>query len=126
MKPLAVMNVIPFIDIMLVLLAIVLTTSTFLAQGKIPLHLPDANKALSIPPIKTLEISIDEVGSIYLDEKNVQLDMLANRFKEVASDTPIMLRVDKRADFEHFVAVIDLLKAKGLTNLSIVTNRTGG
>jgi len=126
MKPLAVMNVIPFIDIMLVLLAIVLTTSTFLAQGKIPLHLPDANKALSISPIKTLEISIDEAGSIYLDKGIIQPEMLAIHLGETAADTPIMLRVDKRANFEYFVVVIDLLKGKGLSNLSIVTNRSGG
>jgi biopolymer transport protein ExbD len=125
MKPLAVMNVIPFIDIMLVLLAIVLTTSTFLAQGKIPLRLPDANKAVSIPHDKMLEISIDEAGNIYLDEQAIKADMLANRLDDTTTNTPIMLRVDKRADFLHFVVVIDQLKAKGLGNLSIVTNRAG-
>lgn len=126
MKPLAVMNVIPFIDIMLVLLAIVLTTSTFLAQGKIPLHLPNANKAVSIPASKVLEITIDKSGRIYLDKEIVQHEMLVNQFKDTTPDTPIMLRVDKHADFEHFVVVIDVLKEKGLNNLSIVTKRTSG
>lgn len=126
MKPLAVMNVIPFIDIMLVLLAIVLTTSTFLAQGKIPLRLPAADQSTSITPAKSLEISIDKTGNIFVAGKTIQPGMLANQFNETASDTPIMLRVDKHADFEHFIVVIDVLKAKGLSNLSIVTNRSGG
>ena len=42
MKPMAQINVIPFIDIMLVLLAVVLTTATFVAQGRIPVALPEA------------------------------------------------------------------------------------
>jgi biopolymer transport protein ExbD len=44
MKPLSQMNVIPFIDVMLVLLAVVLTTATFVAQGKIPVALPSASQ----------------------------------------------------------------------------------
>lgn len=53
-------NVIPFIDIMLVLLAIVLTTATFVAQGRIPLQLPEAEHAAQPVNEKPMEISIDE------------------------------------------------------------------
>ena len=126
MKPLAVMNVIPFIDIMLVLLAVVLTTSTFLAQGLIPLRLPDASQTESIQTRAIVELSIDETGNTYFDNKPVQHNMLANNVNKLPADTPIRLRVDKRADFEHFVVVIELLKAKGLSNLSIVTNQASG
>jgi len=126
MKPLAVMNVIPFIDIMLVLLAVVLTTSTFLAKGLIPLHLPDASQTESIQIRAIVELSIDETGNTYFDNKPVQHNMLANHVNKLSADTPIRLRVDKRANFEHFVFVIDLLKAKGLSNLSIVTNQASG
>ena len=44
-KPMASMNVIPFIDIMLVLLVMVLTTATFIRQGIIPVDLPEAKAA---------------------------------------------------------------------------------
>ena len=49
MKPLSQINVIPFIDVMLVLLAVVLTTATFVAQGKIPVSLPGATEAEPLP-----------------------------------------------------------------------------
>jgi biopolymer transport protein ExbD len=124
MKPLATMNVIPFIDIMLVLLAIVLTTATFVAQGKIPVNLPSAEQAGPLPTAATVEIAIDAGGEIYLDGEAVRPDALAGRFAGMAGDTPILLRVDGRTAFEHFVEVVDRLKAHELTNLSIVTKRT--
>jgi biopolymer transport protein ExbD len=48
MKPLSAINVIPFIDIMLVLLAVVLTTATFVAQRRIPVDLPQAYSGVPI------------------------------------------------------------------------------
>ncbi|MDT8404845.1 TonB system transport protein ExbD [Sulfuriflexus sp.] len=126
MKPLAVMNVIPFIDIMLVLLAIVLTTSTFLAQGKIPLRLPEAGTAAAVSTTKALEISIDKAGGIYVDGTPVRPTRLAEHIKAMAADTPVRLRVDKRARFEDFIIVIDVLKAKGMDKLAIITHKAGG
>ena len=59
MKPLAQINVIPFIDIMLVLLAVVLTTATFVAQGVIPVSLPEATSADELQRNRPIEITID-------------------------------------------------------------------
>ena len=55
-------NVIPFIDVMLVLLAIVLTTATFVAQGTIPVNLPVSQSASKFRDQKPVEITIDEQG----------------------------------------------------------------
>jgi biopolymer transport protein ExbD len=123
MKPLATMNVIPFIDIMLVLLAIVLTTATFVAQGKIPVDLPRSEEAEPMPTVATVEIAIDSEGVIYLDGEVTALEALAERFAGMAADTPVLLRVDGRTAFEHFVGVVDRLKARQMSNLSIVTKR---
>ena len=61
-------NVIPFIDIMLVLLAIVLTTATFISQGLIEVNLPAADNAVAMKEQhKSLEISIDAGNRMYLD-----------------------------------------------------------
>ena len=63
------MNVIPFVDIMLVLLTIVLTTSSSIAAGRIPVNLPqasksvtDADKAAIIKPVQLREICISTTG----------------------------------------------------------------
>jgi biopolymer transport protein ExbD len=120
-KPLAQINVIPFIDVMLVLLAVVLTTATFVAQGKIPVDLPEARHSESLPPSPTVEIVIDLAGGIYFDGTPVTDDELAGQLGDLSPRDPILLRVDGGAEFARFVSVIDTLKARRLTNLSIVT-----
>ena len=124
MKPISTMNVIPFIDIMLVLLAVVLTTATFVAQGKIPVQLAAADQGEPIPAPATTEITIDDAGRVFLGEVTIAHADLALELAELPKETPILLRVDKRARFDYFVKVIDLLQANALQNLSIVTLRT--
>ena len=116
-------NVIPFIDIMLVLLAIVLTTATFISQGQIDVSLPAADSAERIQENqeKNLVITINTNQKIFLDDKEIDLVFLSNALKKVDKKTPIIFRVDKQVVFESFVQVVDLLKANQLEKFSIVT-----
>jgi biopolymer transport protein ExbD len=125
MKPLAQINVIPFIDIMLVLLAVVLTTATFIVEGKIPVTLPSASEAEPISVGEPLELTVDRDGGIYLAQEPVTTEQLANRLTGVDPATAIMLRVDEAAAFGDFIGIVDLLKAHGLERLSIVTQHGG-
>ncbi len=116
-------NVIPFIDIMLVLLAIVLMTATFIAQGKIDIDVPDALGSEPLKQENQHEIAIDYQNVFYFDEQPLGLEKLANKLKELPQKTPIILRVDKKVYFEKFVSVVDLLKTNQLERLSIITNK---
>ena len=116
-------NVIPFIDIMLVLLAIVLTTATFIAQGTIPVSLPEAVNSEPVPGDITFEITIDDAGVIHSDDKAVSIQVLEKQLAELPDHTPIILRVDAAARFEGFVGVVDLLKGENLRNVSIMAER---
>ena len=62
MRPVAQMNAIPFIDSMLVLLAVLLTTATFVAQGKIPVALPQVAQTEPVANESAMEITIDAAG----------------------------------------------------------------
>ena len=126
MKPLSQINVIPFIDVMLVLLAVVLTTATFVAQGKIPVALPSATQAEPLPELLKLELTIDADGQLYIEQQAASLDELDTRLADAADGLHLLLRVDESTAFVHFVAVVDLLKARDMENLSIVTKRGGG
>lgn len=114
-------NMIPFIDIMLVLLAIVLTTATFVSQGLIEVNLPTAEQVSEAPDNEEpLEIAIDAKNQLFLAGEAVDLEQLGSKLDaQVKPETLIVLRIDKAAVFEHFVKLIDLLKAKELNNLSI-------
>ena len=114
-------NVIPFIDIMLVLLAIVLTTASFIAQGKIPLELPVAQSAEPLQSDAGVEIAVDRQGSVHFDGEVVHRAALGLRLDRLGVDTRIVLRVDADARFADFVSVVDALKARELNKLTIVT-----
>ncbi len=116
-------NVIPFIDIMLVLLAIVLMTATFIAQGKIEIDVPEAASSEPLKAEESREIAIDEQNRFYYDEVIVDYQELGNKLKVLTKETPIILRVDKKVTFEHFIQVIDLLKSSQLERLSIITKQ---
>lgn len=121
-------NVIPFIDIMLVLLAIVLTTATFIAEGRLQIRLPTAAHQAPPPALERVEIAIDAGGALFLAGEalgagEAGLRVLEPRLSDLAPDTPIVLRVDAETRFEPFIAVVDRLKGLGLERLTILTRR---
>ncbi|OZB74837.1 MAG: TonB system transport protein ExbD [Halothiobacillus sp. 14-55-98] len=114
-------NVIPFIDIMLVLLAIVLTTATFIAQGQIKISLPEAQSAASANGEPAIVITLNAAGDVFVDDQATTLDALNAKLNTLKKDQAIVFRVDKKTAFGQFVAVIDALKSHGLDHLTIRT-----
>lgn len=124
MKRMDTINVIPFIDIMLVLLAIVLATATFIAEGRLEIRLPAAESALDTPPEKPVEIAIDRDGQLFIDAEPTLRGNLESYLDGLTPATPIELRVDAAARFAAFVGVVDLLKARGLERVTILTQES--
>lgn len=116
-------NVIPFIDIMLVLLAIVLTTATFISQNTVDINLPEAESSEQSQPsdANLLEISINAENSIFLNNVETETARLAEKLSALDKNTAIILRVDKQVRFEWFVKVVDELKKNQLQKLTILT-----
>lgn len=117
------LNVVPFIDIMLVLLAIVLSISTFIAQGKIKVSLPNAKNAEKSQPNdqKVVVISVDEHDNIFVDDKPTNLEALSAVVKQTDPKTLIDLKSDKSSRFETFISILDILKEHNHENFSIST-----
>ncbi|GAA9749862.1 TonB system transport protein ExbD [Helicobacter pylori] len=117
------LNVVPFIDIMLVLLAIVLSVSTFIAQGKIKVSLPNAKNAEKSQPNdqKVVVISVDEHDNIFVDDKPTNLEALSTVIKQTDPKTLIDLKSDKSSRFETFISIMDILKEHNHENFSIST-----
>ena len=121
-------NVIPFIDVMLVLLAIVLTTATFIVEGRLQIRLPAAQTKAAPQEIKPVEIAIDADGRIFCDAQSLGtsaagLAVLEPLLDALMAETPIVLRVDAQAHFGHFIGVVERLKARELDRLTILTRR---
>ncbi|MFP6175569.1 TonB system transport protein ExbD [Helicobacter pylori] len=117
------LNIVPFIDIMLVLLAIVLSISTFIAQGKIKVNLPNAKNTEKSQPNdqKVVVISVDEHDNIFVDDKPMNLEALSAVVKQTDPKTLIDLKSDKSSRFETFISIMDILKEHNHENFSIST-----
>ncbi len=115
------MNVVPFIDIVLVLLVIVLATATFVNNKTIKIDLPTGSSKKQEDK-KNIIIAIDKDGKYFYGTQEVTLDMVKEKLGklDVKKDT-VSLHTDKKTDFHYFVDVIDFMKEKGFQNISIVT-----
>lgn len=121
MKKFESINVIPFIDIMLVLLVMVLTTATFIKQGIIPVELPEAKNDEKMKEIKELTINITKDGQFYVGKEKTTLEALDKTISDTPKDTTVVLRSDKNTKFKNFVDVMDILKKYNHEQLYIVT-----
>jgi biopolymer transport protein ExbD len=115
-------NVVPLIDVVLVLLAIVLTISTFVASGAIKLDLPKASSATQTPPQK-IEIAINENGSLFWNGKEMTQNELVAQIATLGSDASVSVLGDKKAFFNDFIFILDQLKLQKIEKISIVTKR---
>ena len=114
-------NVVPFIDIMLVLLVIVLTTASFIQTGLIKLDLPTSSAEAEEKEKKELKISIKKNGDIFFNKKQIAHEEVERVLLTHNKKDPIYLYSDKNATFQNFVFILDILKKNAYENLGIVT-----
>jgi len=114
-------NVIPFIDIMLVLLVMVLTTATFIKQGVIPVELPEAKASKKEDVKKEITVYVNAKGEMFFEKEKVDSKTLEQRLSSIAKDQTVVLRSDKESRFQDFVTVMDILKRLKHEQLYIVT-----
>ncbi len=114
-------NVIPLVDVMLVLLTIVLTTSTFIATGMISVSLPKASPHGKADAIKNQTVSIDTEGRIFLNAEEVGLGGLKTHLAPLGKETPLLVRADCDIRLQVFIDVLDVLNTGGFKKVAIQT-----
>ena len=114
-------NVVPFIDIVLVLLVIVLATASFINQKSIKVDLPTASSK-KVTEKKAMVISIDKSGKYYYNKIPLSIKNLEVELKRLDPKKDIIsLQTDQKTEFQKFVSIIDILKARGFKNISVIT-----
>jgi len=117
------MNVVPFIDIVLVLLVIVLATASFVQNKTIKIDLPAASSKKAEEK-KSVVIAIDKAGKYFYNKEALTFAEIQERLAKLDPQKDIVsLHTDKLTPFDYFVKVIDTMKAKGFENISIVTKQ---
>jgi len=115
------MNVVPFIDVMLVLLAMVLMVSTFINQNQMPIELPQASSSQKLSKEEGSTINVTANNEIIIDKKMMSIEEAKAYLIALPLHTPIQFRSDKNSSFGIFVELTDTLKTNGHENIQIVT-----
>jgi biopolymer transport protein TolR len=119
---LAEINMIPFIDIVLVLLIIFMVTAPVIQSG-IEVNVPKTQVVREIAEEK-LVVSIDKEQKLYLQNDPVNVNELGDKIRQKLLDPTrqsVYLRADQAVPFQTFATVLDHLKLAGIENVSIVT-----
>jgi biopolymer transport protein ExbD len=123
-QPIDTLNVIPFVDIMLVLLTIVLTTASFIATGRIPVALPEtAHAETGKQKARMIELTVD--GGIHYEGEAVSKETLTERARDLPPDTSFLVRADRAIRFQQFVDVADVLRQLKFNKVAIQTRNAG-
>lgn len=109
------LNVVPFIDVMLVLLALVLSISTFISQGKIKVDVPNASNTQQEKneDNNPISIIISSENKFYISDEEVDELRLEAFIREIPNDKMINFRGDRNSSLEKLVFVIEQLTKKG-------------
>jgi len=123
---LAEINIIPLVDVVLVLLLIFMVTAPMLHRG-IDITLPRSSSN-TITPDERLIISIEPDEAIYIGKERVTIFGLRKRLHEAKASNPMVsvyLRADSRISYGRIVQVMDEVKRIGIERLGMVTNPKG-
>ena len=122
---LAEINVVPLVDVMLVLLIIFMVSAPLLTVG-VPLDLPQT-QAKSLEQDKTpLQLSVDTSGKVFINDTEVAMNELIPKLKAITDargglDERIFMRADKKADYGTVARVMGQLSGAGFKRLALVT-----
>jgi len=114
-------NMVPFIDVVLVLLIIFMITAPILQSG-IEVDVPKTHTVKEITQ-QRLVVTMDKNQLIYLGNDPVNIHQLADKIKKLTKrqNDVVYLRADETVPFGAFCTVIDTLRQSGISNISIVT-----
>jgi biopolymer transport protein TolR len=126
-------NVVPYIDVMLVLLIIFMVTAPLINPGTI--DLPSVGKALNQPPSPPLEITVKLDRTLWLRDqavnespKKMSRDELVARIREKQQRMPeqgVVIAADRAVRYEEVIGVIDLLQQNRIAKVGLLARSAG-
>lgn len=124
-QPMAEINVIPLVDIMLVLLVIFIITAPLFHQA-VPVDLPKVDATQLDEEAPAIQVALDAQGRLLVDGAAIDTPQLAERLTaavQAAATTPeLHLRADRATRYERVTEVMALAQAAGITRIAFVTD----
>jgi biopolymer transport protein TolR len=128
-RAMAEMNVVPYIDVMLVLLIIFMVTAPLLKQG-VEVDLPEAPaKALDVNAPEPVVISVDREGRYFLNisstpDSALDADVLVQQVAEARKkqkNRPVMVRGDRNGKYQNVISALVLLQQANIESVGLIT-----
>lgn len=126
-RPMADINVTPFVDVMLVLLIVFMVSAPLLTAG-VPVDLPNADsKPLSEEETKPIEITLAKNGKIYIGETVVEKKRLIPMLSAMTkgqSDRRIYIRGDQNLSYGKIMGLIGAVNGAGFTKVALISEKS--
>ncbi|MFA7097695.1 MAG: biopolymer transporter ExbD [Gammaproteobacteria bacterium] len=119
-EPVSEINMIPLVDVMLVLLVIFIITAPVMTHA-VKLDLPKASSQPNQVDPETVTVSIDRDGHLYWDDQPVDENVLPTRLAAVAANTVVQVRADAATPYRVVARVMAEANRAGITRLGLVT-----
>ncbi|MGE0079923.1 MAG: ExbD/TolR family protein [Thiohalomonadaceae bacterium] len=119
-EPVAEINMIPLVDVMLVLLVIFIITAPVLTHA-VKIDLPKASSRPNLVEPETVSVAIDGEGRLYWNDAPVEEQDLGKRFTSVGADTVVQIRADAVTPYRIIARVMSEANRAGVTRLGLVT-----
>lgn len=116
-------NVIPLVDIMLVLLVIVLTTATFITTGQIPVNLSKASTSGDRQD-RPIVVTVTAERTVSLNDRGIEEEQLDIALAPYPRPSLVLVRADKVTRLERFVSIVDRIRSMGFQQVSLEVIRT--
>lgn len=125
-QPIAEINIIPFVDIILVILIIFMVTVPFIIKSGFSLDLPKASSATTIKDTK-INIAINADGRVLFNGKAFELQQIEEQLKKhniKTDETRVIISADKNVLHGKVISVINAMKSVGLRKVAIATKKS--
>ena len=125
-KAMSEINVVPLVDVMLVLLIIFIITAPLLTHS-VKIDLPKASSSPDTTQPEHIEFAIRADGSFFWDGEVVTHEQLVSRFAQLVEDSPqteLHISADKLVHYEHVARVMSLAARTGITKIGFITDPT--
>lgn len=132
MRQMSDINVVPYIDVMLVLLVIFMITAPLMNPGQI--DLPSVGKSLA-PPVAPLEVIIKKDTTLALNDRSVkgqeqrvthnELITLLKQKQAQNADQPVVISADKDVRYEEVIRIMDLLQQQQIKKVGLLAQTKG-
>jgi len=123
-QPLSEINIIPLVDVMLVLLILFIITAPLFTHHAIKIDVPQASTQEIPEEPNKIVLAIDEKGGLFWNDETIDDKELIERFRKTAQKKPLPelhLRADKKTQYQRLAEIMSAAQNAGMTRLGFIT-----